>query len=46
MLPFLLKRLNFDPASASAPLVATIVDVSAISIYFGIAYLLLSGSLL
>jgi len=46
MLPFLLKRLNFDPASASAPLVATLVDVSAISIYFGIAYLLLSGSLL
>jgi magnesium transporter len=46
MLPFLLKRLNFDPASASAPLVATIVDVSAISIYFGIAYWLLSGSLL
>ncbi len=46
MLPFLLKRFNFDPASASAPLVATIVDVSAISIYFGIAYLLLSGTLL
>ena len=46
MLPFLLKRLRFDPASASAPLVATLVDVSAISIYFGIAYKLLSGTLL
>jgi len=46
MLPFLLKRLRFDPASASAPLVATLVDVSAISIYFGIAYRLLSGTLL
>jgi len=46
MLPFLLKRLRFDPASASAPLVATLVDVSAISIYFGIAYKLLSGRLL
>ena len=46
MLPFLLKRFNFDPASASAPLVATIVDVSAISIYFGIAFQLLSGTLL
>ncbi len=46
MLPFLLKRLRFDPASASAPLVATLVDVSAISIYFGIAYKLLRGTLL
>jgi magnesium transporter len=46
MLPFLLKRLGFDPASASAPFVATLVDVSGISIYFGFAYLLLSGTLL
>ncbi len=46
MLPFLLKRLGFDPASASAPFVATLVDVSGISIYFGIAYLLLTGTLL
>ncbi|WP_411280379.1 magnesium transporter [Gemmatimonas sp.] len=46
MLPFLLKRLGFDPASASAPFVATLVDVSGISIYFGIAYLLLRGTLL
>ena len=46
MLPFLLKRLGFDPASASAPFVATLVDVSGISIYFSIAYLVLSGTLL
>ncbi|MCC6244299.1 MAG: magnesium transporter [Gemmatimonadaceae bacterium] len=46
MLPFLLKRLGFDPASASAPFVATLVDVSGISLYFSIAYLFLSGKLL
>jgi magnesium transporter len=46
MLPFLLKRLGFDPASASAPFVATIVDVSAISLYFSIAYIFLGGKLL
>ncbi len=46
MLPFLLKRLGFDPASASAPFVATLVDVSGISLYFSIAYMLLSGTLL
>jgi magnesium transporter len=46
MLPFVLKRFRFDPASASAPFVATLVDVSAISIYFGVAYLLLQGTLL
>lgn len=46
MLPFLLKRLGFDPASASAPFVATLVDVSGIVIYFGLAALLLHGTLL
>ncbi len=46
MLPFVLKRLGFDPASASAPFVATLVDVTGISIYFSVAYLVLSGSLL
>jgi magnesium transporter len=46
MLPFILKRFGFDPASASAPFVATLVDVSAISLYFSMAYLLLSGKLL
>jgi len=34
MLPFLLRRLKLDPASASAPLVATLVDVTGILIYF------------
>jgi magnesium transporter len=46
MLPFALKRLGFDPASASAPFVATLVDVTGISIYFSVAYLLLAGKLL
>ena len=34
MLPFLLRKLKLDPASASAPAVATIVDVTGIIIYF------------
>jgi magnesium transporter len=46
MLPFILKRFGFDPASASAPFVATLVDVSAISIYFSMAYLFLHGTML
>ncbi|MDB4952901.1 MAG: Mg2+ transporter MgtE [Myxococcales bacterium] len=46
MLPFLLRRLGADPASASAPLVATLVDVSGIVIYFTIAHIILSGVLL
>ena len=46
MLPFLLKRLGFDPASASAPFVATLVDVTGLIIYFTVALLLLSGTLL
>lgn len=46
MLPFLLKRLRLDPASASAPFVATLVDVSGLMIYFNIAWLLLRGRLL
>ena len=46
MLPFLLKLCHIDPASASAPLVTTIVDASGIIIYFTIAHLLLSGILL
>lgn len=45
MLPFVLRRAGFDPASASAPLVATIVDVSGLIIYFTIASLLLSALL-
>ena len=46
MLPFLLRRAGFDPASASAPLVATLVDVSGVVLYFSIAILLLRGTLL
>ncbi len=41
MLPFVLRRLGFDPASASAPFVATLVDVSGIIIYFTIAALII-----
>jgi magnesium transporter len=46
MLPFVLSKLNIDPAVSSAPFVATIVDVSGIIIYFSIAILLLSGTVL
>jgi magnesium transporter len=46
MLPFILKRLGFDPASASAPFVATLVDVSGLVIYFSIAAMILRGTLL
>jgi len=46
MLPFLLRRLGFDPAKASAPFVATLVDVSGLIIYFTTASLILRGTLL
>jgi magnesium transporter len=46
MLPFALRRLGFDPASASAPFVATLVDVSGLVIYFTVASLILHGTLL
>ncbi|HLL27301.1 MAG TPA: magnesium transporter [Xanthobacteraceae bacterium] len=46
MLPFILKRLGFDPASASAPFVATLVDVTGLVIYFTIALVFLKGTLL
>jgi magnesium transporter len=46
MLPFVLRRLGADPASASAPLVATLVDVTGLVIYFVIATTLLTGTLL
>ena len=46
MLPFLLRRLGFDPASASAPFVATLVDVTGLSIYFYVALFFLKGILL
>ena len=46
MLPFILRRFGFDPASASAPFVATLVDVSGLSIYFVVALIILHGTLL
>ncbi len=46
MLPFLLRRLGFDPASASAPFVATLVDVTGLVIYFSVASMVLSGTML
>ena len=46
MLPFVLKRIGFDPASASAPFVATLVDVTGLVIYFGVAAVIRRGTLL
>lgn len=46
MLPFILQRLGLDPATASAPFVATLVDVVGLVIYFSIALVMLSGTLL
>jgi magnesium transporter len=46
MLPFLLRRIGFDPASASAPFVATLVDVTGLVIYFTTASFILKGTLL
>jgi magnesium transporter len=45
-LPFVLRRAGFDPASASAPFVATLVDVTGLVIYFSMASLILRGTLL
>ena len=44
--PFVLKRLGFDPATASAPFVATLVDVTGLVIYFSVASLVLRGTVL
>ena len=46
MLPFLLRRLGFDPATSSAPFVATLVDVTGLVIYFTVAMAILRGTLL
>ena len=46
MLPFVLRRFGLDPASASAPFVATLVDVSGLVIYFSVANVILQGVLL
>jgi len=46
MLPFLLKRVGVDPATSSAPFVATLVDVTGLVIYFSVAFVILHGTLL
>ncbi|MBY0413142.1 MAG: magnesium transporter [Bdellovibrionales bacterium] len=46
MLPFLLRRLGLDPATSSAPFVATLVDVTGLIIYFTVASIFLKGILL
>jgi len=46
MLPFILKKLGADPATSSAPLIATLCDVTGLVIYFTVAILVLSGTLL
>jgi magnesium transporter len=43
MLPFILKRFKLDPATSSAPFVATIIDVMGLVIYFTLAMMLFSG---
>jgi magnesium transporter len=45
-LPFVLRRLGFDPATSSAPFVATLVDVTGLVIYFSVALIILRGTLL
>jgi Mg2+ transporter (mgtE) len=46
MLPFMLRRFGFDPATSSAPFVATLVDVTGLVIYFSVAVVVLRGTLL
>jgi magnesium transporter len=46
LLPFLLRKLGFDPATSSAPFVATLVDVTGLVIYFSVGLVILRGTLL
>jgi magnesium transporter len=46
MLPFLLRRCGLDPATSSAPFVATLVDVTGLLIYFNVALFVLRGTML
>jgi magnesium transporter len=46
MLPFLLRRVGVDPATSSAPFVATLVDVTGLVLYFFVAAFILRGTLL
>lgn len=43
MLPFILRAIGFDPATSSAPFVATLVDVTGLIIYFSVAAVVLRG---
>jgi magnesium transporter len=45
MLPFALRRVGFDPATSSAPFVATLVDVTGLLIYFSVGVVVLRGTL-
>ncbi len=46
IMPFILRRVGFDPASASTPFIATLVDVTGLILYFSVASLILRGTLL
>jgi len=46
MIPIILKSIRFDPATSSAPFIATLVDVTGIVIYFTVAYVMMRGTLL
>ncbi|PYK06908.1 MAG: magnesium transporter, partial [Verrucomicrobia bacterium] len=46
MLPFALRRVGADPATSSAPFVATLVDVTGLIIYFSIALVIMRGAML
>ncbi len=46
MLPFILRRFGFDPATSSTPFVSTLVDVTGLIIYFSIAMVILTGILI
>jgi magnesium transporter len=45
MLPIFLKKLGADPATSSAPFVATLVDVTGLLIYFSLAFMFMQGIL-
>ena len=46
MLPFVMRRIGADPATSSAPFVATLVDVTGLIIYFSIALVIMRGTML
>ena len=46
MLPLVIKRAGFDPATSSAPFIATLVDVTGLIIYFSVAFMIMRGTML